>query len=121
MSLSVRLRIDDPTPPFEQLRAQIASAIAAGVLPAGSRLPTVRQLAGDLGIATGTVARTYKELEQAGLVTTARRAGTTVTGAAPATPDDPLEELAAQFVQQARRLGRSNSDILAAVQATLAR
>lgn len=115
MSLAVSIRPDDPTPPFEQLRSQIATAIAAGVLPTGAKLPPVRQLAGDLGLAAGTVARAYKELEQAGLVATARRAGTTVTGRPDGSPDSALTALAGTFVAQARALGASDEAITAAV------
>jgi DNA-binding transcriptional regulator YhcF (GntR family) len=67
-----------PVPPTEQIRSQIAALIRAGELSADARLPTVRQLAGDLGVANGTVARAYRELESAGLVRTGRAAGTRV-------------------------------------------
>jgi DNA-binding transcriptional regulator YhcF (GntR family) len=66
-------------PPFEQIRVQFAAQIASGSLPAGTRLPTVRRLADDLGLAVNTVARSYRELEAAGLVETRGRGGTTVT------------------------------------------
>jgi DNA-binding transcriptional regulator YhcF (GntR family) len=66
-------------PPFEQVRAQLAAQIADGRLVAGTRLPTVRQLADDLGLAVNTVARSYRELEAAGLVETRGRGGTVVT------------------------------------------
>jgi DNA-binding transcriptional regulator YhcF (GntR family) len=68
-----------PVPPFEQVRSQIAAQIADGVLVPGTRLPTVRQLADDLGLAVNTVARGYRELEGAGLVETRGRGGTIVT------------------------------------------
>jgi DNA-binding transcriptional regulator YhcF (GntR family) len=68
-----------PVPPFEQVRAQLAGQIADGVLVAGTRLPTVRKLADDLGLAVNTVARSYRELEAAGLVDTRGRGGTVVT------------------------------------------
>ena len=48
----------DSTPPFEQLRRQIAGRVASGKLPAGTRLPTVRSLATELDLAVNTVART---------------------------------------------------------------
>jgi DNA-binding transcriptional regulator YhcF (GntR family) len=67
--------------PFEQVRAQIAAAIDTGVLAAASRLPTVRSLAADLGLATNTVARSHRELELAGLLETRGRQGTFVAGA----------------------------------------
>lgn len=78
--MDARIVIDlrTATPPFEQIQGQIVSLIAVGELPAGTRLPTVRSLAADLGVAAGTVARAYKELEASGVVTTNRRQGTVV-------------------------------------------
>jgi DNA-binding transcriptional regulator YhcF (GntR family) len=67
-----------PIPPFEQIRAQITALADAGALPPGTRLPTIRQLASDLGIAPGTVARAYRELESSGVVTSRVRHGTTI-------------------------------------------
>ena len=69
---------DDPTPPFEQIRAALAAEITSGRLAGGHRLPTVRQIAGDLHVAVGTAARAYRELEEAGLVETRRSQGTLV-------------------------------------------
>lgn len=66
------------TPPYEQIRSQVSALIATGVLAPGSRLPTVRSLAADLGLATGTVARAYKELEAGGQIQSRRRSGTIV-------------------------------------------
>ncbi|MGO4957590.1 GntR family transcriptional regulator [Luteococcus sp. Sow4_B9] len=111
MSLPIRVDDADPTPPYEQLRAQIAMAIATGQLTAGARLPPVRQLARDLGIAPGTVARTYKELEQAGLVATARGAGTSVIGPPVPAPHDQLRLLTREFIARARSLGADSSAI----------
>jgi DNA-binding transcriptional regulator YhcF (GntR family) len=62
----------DPTPPFEQIRRQLVDEIRSGTLPQGSKLPSVRQLAGDLSVAAGTVARAYGELESEGLVETSK-------------------------------------------------
>lgn len=70
---------ENPTPPFEQIRSQIESQILLGSLPNGERLPTVRQLAADLGLAPGTVARAYAALDAAGLIETRRGAGTRVS------------------------------------------
>jgi DNA-binding transcriptional regulator YhcF (GntR family) len=77
--LQLTVALGDPTPPYEQVRRQLAGHIATGRLMAGSRLPPVRQLAADLGLAAGTVARAYRELEEAGLITTGRARGTHVT------------------------------------------
>jgi DNA-binding transcriptional regulator YhcF (GntR family) len=66
------------TPPYEQLRTQLAARVASGDLVAGTRLPTVRALAGQLGLAVNTVARAYRELEADGVVVTEGRRGTFV-------------------------------------------
>jgi DNA-binding transcriptional regulator YhcF (GntR family) len=70
-----------PIPPYEQVRAQIAAHVASGELAVGTKLPTVRQLATDLGLAVNTVARAYRELETANLIETRGRGGTFVTAA----------------------------------------
>ena len=77
--IAIRVEDGSPVPPFEQIRAQLSALIRTGALPARSKLPTVRQLAGDLGLAKNTVARAYGALEREGLVTGDRRLGTTVT------------------------------------------
>jgi DNA-binding transcriptional regulator YhcF (GntR family) len=65
-------------PPYEQVRAELARQINDHTLPVGTKLPTVRKLAEDLGIAPNTIARAYRELETAGLIDTRGRAGTFV-------------------------------------------
>lgn len=65
-------------PVFEQIQTQVVDLVGSGALPAGSRLPSVRGLAGDLKVAAGTVAKAYRALEQEGFVVTAGRNGTVV-------------------------------------------
>ena len=86
MSAGITVDLRSAIPPYEQIRSQISSLIALGALAPGTRLPTVRSLAADLGIAAGTVARAYKELEAGGLVDSRRRGGTVVTAPAAGTP-----------------------------------
>lgn len=100
----------DPTPPYEQLRRQLVDLITARLLPVGERLPPVRQLAGDLELAPGTVARAYRELERAGLLTTRRGAGTRVA-AVSADAGNFLADLTETFVRRARTLGYSDAQI----------
>lgn len=69
-----------PTPPYEQLKDRIVQARASGEFPAGHRLPPVRHLAAELGLAPNTVARAYRELEADGVISTRGRAGSFVTG-----------------------------------------
>ena len=64
--------------PFEQIRSQLADAIRSGALADGQKLPSIRQLAGDLRVAAGTVAKAYALLEEDGLVETSRAHGTRV-------------------------------------------
>jgi DNA-binding transcriptional regulator YhcF (GntR family) len=68
-----------PVPPYEQLRAQLARQIQERSLAVGTRLPTIRRLAADLGLAINTVGRAYRELEDAGLIETRGRAGSFVS------------------------------------------
>ena len=109
---------DSPVPPYEQVRARIAGLAADGDLPAGTRLPPVRQLATDLGLAANTVARAYRELEQAGLVATNGRQGTVVTGRAAQVPAEG-QRLARRYAEQTHALGLSPETALDLVRAAL--
>ena len=111
-----------PVPPYEQIRAQIATMVASGALREGDRLPTVRQLAADLGLAVNTVARAYRELEAAGLVLSRVRHGTTVAAAATLTTAEVRERLhqaARAYAATARQLGVTAEDAEAEVRAQL--
>ncbi len=114
----------NPTPPYEQLRRQLAELIQSAALAPGDRLPPLRQLAADLGLAVGTVARAYRELESAGLVSSHRGGGTRVSAAAPSLPDSERQRLlrshARAFVQQATLLGADEQQILGAISQALA-
>lgn len=87
----VELDTTSTVPPYDQLREQIGSMIVAGTLATGSRLPPIRQLAKDLDLAPGTVARAYHELESLGLIDTRGRKGTFVAER-PATASIPGRE-----------------------------
>ena len=101
-------------PPFEQVRTQLAVAIESGVLSPASRIPTVRKLAADLGLAVNTVAKAYRELELAGLIETRGRYGTFVAGI-----DSPSRASAVgaarEFVGRMRDLGIGEAESLAIV------
>jgi GntR family transcriptional regulator len=57
-------------PIYLQLIEQVKRSVALGVLGAGERLPTVKQLATDLTINPNTVAKAYRELERDGIIET---------------------------------------------------
>jgi DNA-binding transcriptional regulator YhcF (GntR family) len=105
---------DSGVAPWRQVRDQLLHLVRTGVLPVGSRLPTIRQLAGDLGLAAGPIARVYRELETAGVLHTARRQGT-VVASVPAAPDNALAEAAAWYAARAAELGVDVHTAVAAV------
>lgn len=107
-----------PVPVYEQVRAQIAEKIASEQLPAGTKLPTIRALAAQLGLAVNTVAHAYRELESAGLIKTRPRLGTTVASSNSSRAR--LREAARDYAALANRLGVPHDDALREVSAYLA-
>ena len=97
-------------PLFDQLRTQVIAGVRSGRLAAGVRLPTVRELARELGLAVNTVARAYRELEAAGIVETRGRFGTFVARVDPA--DVAMAAAARTYAEAARSLGIDKSDAL---------
>ncbi len=75
-----RFQIDDKAEQsiYEQIIAQVQEGVATGALKPADRLPAVRQLADQLDIAPGTVARAYSELESRGVVITEGARGTRI-------------------------------------------
>jgi DNA-binding transcriptional regulator YhcF (GntR family) len=103
--------LDDTSsvPPYEQIRSQFAAQVANGDLQPGDRLPTVRRLAEDLRLAPNTVARAYRELEQAGVIETRGRSGSYVTG------DQVMSRAkaaAVAYLAETKALGLSAADAL---------
>ena len=121
MSPTLTITLDDPTPRYEQLPRQLVDLIEGGVLVQGGRLRRLRQLAGDLGLAVGAVARTYRELEAAGLVGSRRGGGTRVAVAArkPSARERRarLASPTAAYVTKARALGATDAEITEALRA----
>jgi GntR family transcriptional regulator len=118
--MTPRLTVDttSPVPPYEQIRSQLAELIQHGVFATGDRLPPVRQLAADLGLAVGTVARAYRELELANQVSSRRGGGTRVASTTVDSPADRGQALAAHatgYVATARRLGADDDELIDAV------
>ncbi|WP_313813124.1 GntR family transcriptional regulator [Glutamicibacter sp.] len=77
----ITIEHDSAVAPYQQVREQILNAIAEGKLAPGTKLPSVRALAGALNLAVNTVAKVYKELELQGAVVTRGRHGTVVQAA----------------------------------------
>jgi DNA-binding transcriptional regulator YhcF (GntR family) len=111
------VRIDPKAakPLFDQLRTQIIDAIRDGRLSPGTRLPTVRDLAGNMSLAVNTVARAYRELESAGVLETRGRFGTFVARVDPA--DTAMATAAHTFASAARALGIDKAEAMRYVEA----
>lgn len=109
---------DSDAPLIEQLRAQVVEAVKQGVVSPGTKLPTVRALADELGTATGTIARAYRDLEADGVIETRGRAGTFIALHGDAAHRK-VQEAAAEFAALARRLGVPIDDALRAVDTAL--
>ncbi|GAA3413978.1 GntR family transcriptional regulator [Streptosporangium vulgare] len=108
-----------PVPPFEQLRSQLARQIQERTLAVGARLPTIRHLAADLGLAVNTVGRAYRELEEAGLIETRGRAGSFVS-AAGEEGRERARQAAADYAAVIASVGLDAAEALRIVQAALA-
>jgi DNA-binding transcriptional regulator YhcF (GntR family) len=110
---------DRPLPVYEQVREQVARMVAAGTLQPGTRLPTIRQLAVDLGLAKGTVAKAYELLESDAVIETRGRKGSFVLEMQPVPVRDQrtgLRDAADALVVVAKQLGADEATAIAAVQ-----
>lgn len=119
-SLQLRIESNSAIPPFEQIRAQISLLVASGRLKPRDRLPTIRALSAQLELASGTVARAYRELERTDVLISRGRAGTFVAdepSVAFAVVDrqERLDEAARRFAHDALQLNVDPAAALAAV------
>jgi GntR family transcriptional regulator len=105
---------DSPDAAYEQVAAQVRSAIATGRLRAGTELPGVRTLASDLGVNLNTIARAYRRLEEQGFVRIRDRSGVEVATparqASPGTLQELEQELWALLVRM-RQAGVSSTEL----------
>lgn len=114
----ITLDPDSAVPPFEQVRAQIAELARSGEAPVGTRLPTVRGLAEQLGLAANTVAKAYRELETAGVVQTRGRHGTVIAASGDASLAV-AARAAAAYAERVHGLGIPAKQARAVVEAAL--
>jgi GntR family transcriptional regulator len=77
----VIIRVDpaDARPIYRQIADEIKALIARGALREGEALPSVRQVAADLGVNLNTIATAYRELQEEGLITVRHGSGAVVT------------------------------------------
>ena len=113
----IQLDFRSSEPLYLQIARQVEQLVAAGHLQVGDQLPTVRELALELRINFNTVARAYRVLDEARLISTQRGRGTYIW-------EEPteemkqnlrqqtLEELARKFMQDSRELGYTAPEVL---------
>ncbi len=116
MQLEIDFRSDQPI--YLQVVEQIQQLILQGDLQPGDQLPTVRQLATDLRVNFNTIARAYRFLDEAGLISTQQGRGTYIWER----PSDEkvgkmrqqnLHELVQKHTQELERLGYSAEELIA--------
>ena len=116
------MRIDiDPessTAPFEQVKLQILDQVRDGRLIAGTKLPTVRALAEQLGLAANTFAKSYRELEALGAIETRGRLGSFVSSTGDASAGV-AARAATDYVATVRGLGLSDDVARSLVEAAI--
>lgn len=124
LSGHIRLDFRSTEPLYLQIAGQIEQMVARGDLKMGDQLPTVRELATELRINFNTVARAYRLLDEARLISTQRGRGTYIWEEPDSETLDQirrhrLEEMARRYLEESRRLGFSPSEALGALHAHL--
>lgn len=121
---TIQITIDDDSgiPIWLQLRNRLIYLITSGQFLAGDKLPTVREMAVELGINYNTVSKVYQDIERDGYILSRRGKGTFAAdgykkneGAA----DNAADSLADDFIRQCREMGIPRQDIVGVVQARL--
>ena len=118
MSIPARVRVDQhsPIPIRRQLVEQLKHVIESGGVPANQALPSIRELAGFLGINPNTVARAIEDLKRSGYVESRRGSGVFVASTRPARPSPTLRERFLQdAVIRAAALGMTADDLAVGV------
>lgn len=118
MNIDLRIDARDSAAPYEQICRQILAGTTDGTLPIGTKLPTVRALATELGVAPGTVAKAYTQLEQSAVVEGRGRAGTFISAGADRSNVIAVDA-ARHFATQTRHLALGTEELLAIVRAAL--
>jgi GntR family transcriptional regulator len=115
-----RFRLDGSSgvPPYLQLVHQVRQSLLLGYLREGDRLPTVKDVAGDLAINPNTVVKAYRQLEHEGLAGGRPGQGTFITATLASPPQDASEALRAslaQWFRDAEQAGLSDDTVTALI------
>jgi len=123
-TMQIRIDRDLPVPVPLQLQGQIEYGVTSGDFPPGSRLPSVRELAAELGVSPVTVSAVYRKLQAAGLIDSAPGRGTFVRRPEPhaASPlADPIDGALRRLLQRADRAGLGRVELIERLQRMVAR
>ena len=115
--LTLHIDFRSGLPIYIQIMNQIEQQVSGGTLKPGDQLPTVRTLASELRINFNTVARAYRLLDEAGVISTQQGRGTYILVKPPPEVEERLREetleaLARQYIGEAKRLNCSNPEII---------
>jgi len=104
-----RFRLDGSSgvPPYLQLVHQVRQSLLLGYLREGDRLPTVKEVAGDLAINSNTVVKAYRQLEHEGLAEGRPGQGTFITATLASPPADANQALRVSLEQWFRDAGEA--------------
>lgn len=114
MNIQVDFRSNVPI--YTQIVEQLRQMIHTGEIKVGDKLPTVREMAADLRVNFNTVARAYRILDEAGLISTQLGRGTYIwepptEAALKKLREQNLESLTQNYFREAKKLGFSREDI----------
>ena len=112
----ITINYRDPRPIYEQIQTELRRLMLTGLLPPGSRLPSVRELAGQLAINPNTIQRAYNELESSGYCCSVPGKGCFAVHTYRAQDDArrlSLEQQLRELLQELRAMGVSEEDIQA--------
>ena len=117
----IRLSFRSHVPIYTQIMEQIEELVTGGILEVGDQLPTVRALAQELRVNFNTVARSYRLLDDAGIISTQQGRGTFILEAkASEKPDEErekaLQSLSLRYLQDALHLGYPPDEIMEALE-----
>ena len=122
--MEISLDFRSGIPIYVQIMDQIKHQIAGGALQPGDQLPTVRQMATDLRVNFNTIARAYRMLDEAGIISTQHGRGTYILAVNSAEDStllrrQALEELTQRYLEEAARLGFSTQEVASLFEASL--
>jgi GntR family transcriptional regulator len=122
--MNIQIDFRSGVPIYIQIMEQIRQQVSAGELKLGDQLPTVRQMATDLRVNFNTVARAYRMLDEAGIISTQHGRGTYIweqpsEEALQNLRQQSLQALTRHYLSQAHRQGHTRTEVTQSFQAEI--